>query len=112
MLGLWEENGSVRFSEKLLPVSEVVIQQLTFSDLRERLRLTGPCIQSRCVYWKGHCSLGEHLSRLSVEVVAPTCAISEQCRWRSENGNSACGVCTKVMRGFSIVDLQLGEIDA
>ena len=67
----------------------------------------GRCVTTRCAYWSGHCQLGAIVatsakemptSFVSVTINAPKfgCPIQSSCRWRNENGESACLGCQGV----------------
>lgn len=97
VLALKDEGGRLVFLETIVPIPPIAVEQLTIEDLRDRVRLTGPCVTSRCAHWAGHCTLGQNLSSAGqpIEVVCP---IIENCRWRIENGPAVCGICPSVMR--------------
>ena len=73
------------------------------SSLRS-VRSFGPCVTTKCHYWAGSCQLGVKLSQIAKKhdqtawhnIVIDECPIKETCRWRSENGISACQSCVHV----------------
>lgn len=97
VLALRNKDGRLTFLDSLMPIPGVGVDQLTVEDLRDRVRLTGPCVASRCAHWAGHCTLGQALS-LTGASAGEQCAITDSCRWRIENGDRVCGICTSVMR--------------
>ena len=68
------------------------------------VRSFGPCVTTKCHYWAGSCQLGVKLSQIAKKhdqtawhnIVIDECPIKETCRWRSENGISACQSCVHV----------------
>ena len=65
-------------------------------------RWTGACKQDRCEQWNGFCRLGVAAALAASELpgVRPAegCPITETCRWRLENGPSACVLCPWINR--------------
>ena len=110
VLAVRNERGVLKFLPELLPVPEVALVQLTEDDLGDRLRLVGSCIKNRCSNWKGYCVLGRELSKIGRPTDSSSCAISRNCRWRIENGDSVCGICPLVMRMGSLEDLLDEEV--
>ena len=108
VLGIRGKDGRLRMLPSLLPLPQVARNQLTRENLRDLVRLTGRCIQGNCHYWAGHCRLGEEISFLAESSNEETisCSISARCRWRLENGDSVCRVCTHIMREISITELK------
>ena len=104
VLGLVDETGKLNFLPALLPINKYGLDVLTDTDLRDKVRLTGPCVTSSCANWNGHCELGDQLAAYEISA-EPDCAIRDSCRWRRENGNSVCGICTQVTRGRTIDDI-------
>lgn len=105
MLGLADADGRVRFLAKPLPIPPEAVAVLTDDDMKRRVRLTGPCISTRCIHWADGCSLGRSLVDLGT-AVDRVCPIVSDCRWYLENGNRACGVCTRVFHDLSHEELE------
>ena len=105
VLGLVDETGKLKFLPSLLPINQYGLNVLTDADLRDKVRLTGPCVTSSCANWNGRCELGDQLAAYE-RTAEPDCAIRDSCRWRRENGNSVCGICTQVTRGRTFDDIQ------
>ena len=106
LLGLRGTDGKLTFLNQLLPVPAVALEQYDFDDFRDKVRMTGVCIQGNCMHWQGFCNLGRTLSELSVNGSEQTCPITTTCRWRIENGSSICSVCPQVMRQRNLEDLE------
>ena len=108
VLGIRGKDGLVKMLPVPLPLPDVALEELSREDLRESVRLVGTCIQKECLHWNNHCQLGREISVLAnnsnPEVVS--CPISNKCRWRLENGDSVCRVCTHIMREISITELK------
>lgn len=91
-------------SPALCPSStdEREVARVTLSD--GATRPAGRCVERRCGYWVGGCSLGASVATVGVRMrelgaVAPiACGISAQCRWIAENGPSACVLCPHLRR--------------
>jgi hypothetical protein len=105
VLGLADVDGRVRFLARPLPIPPEAVAVLTDDDMKGRVRLTGSCISTRCVHWEGECSLGRSLANLDT-AVDRACPIVSDCRWYRENGNRACGVCTRVFHDLSRTELE------
>ena len=99
--------GGTKFAIRLVDSSfHFVVQDEEFDDLVliQSTRLHGPCVTSRCIYWSGNCQLGtkiahveiHQLNELATSDIIDSCPIQLTCRWRSENGKSACHGCTQV----------------
>ena len=62
-------------------------------------RPAGPCVASACANWVGHCSVGVAVAHGGHAVGdagvdhGADCTIESSCRWRLENGPSACVLC-------------------
>jgi hypothetical protein len=108
VLGIRGKDGQLRMLPSLLLLPLVARDQLTKENLRTSVRLTGPCIKNGCHHWAGHCQLGEEISFLAKSSNEETisCFISARCRWRLENGNSVCRICTHIMREKSLAELE------
>jgi len=69
-------------------------------------RILGRCINSRCAYYEKYCSLGVMVAEASRWAVAnglhvrSACSLKEECRWYSENGQSACQLCPQIVRRY------------
>lgn len=71
-----------------------------------RFRFAEPCLGQNCEHWAGNeCGLIGRMSTtadnqpvLSDGSELPRCGIRSQCRWFSQRGREACGVCPIVVR--------------
>jgi hypothetical protein len=71
-----------------------------------RFRFAEPCLGQTCQHWADNeCGLIGRLSAgagnqlaLSEESELPRCGIRSRCRWFSQRGREACGVCPLVVR--------------
>ena len=71
-----------------------------------RKRFAPECVENDCAHWSGGgCALLDRIGRLLREAGAPVrpsaaydCGIRQNCRWRRERGDEACGVCSLVSR--------------
>ena len=99
--------GGTKFAVRLADGSfQFVAQDEEFDDLVsiQSTRSYGPCLTSRCIYWSGNCQLGTKIAHVEVHQpnelatsdVISNCPIQLTCRWRNENGKSACHGCTQV----------------
>ena len=80
-------------------------------------RWAGTCMTSRCAHWMGHCVLGACVSAAGRSIptdgtdMGADCDIADHCRWRAENGPSACVLCPAIQR-LPIDDLIRKQKDA
>ena len=109
VLAIRNQHGVLKFLPKLLPVPDVAKQQMEIADLRDRVRMVGRCIQARCIHWEGHCALGREIAKIDAHANTPSCALSDTCRWKMENGDSICQICPQIMRPNSLEDLMKKE---
>ena len=106
LLGTVNIEGMIDFRDHLLPVPNAVLSVLTKDDLTNRVRLTGPCIKQNCQWWlNNECSLAKEFAKIAVSSGSPKCAISDRCRWRIENGDDCCEICSFVTIGRSTSDV-------
>lgn len=66
-----------------------------------RMRFAAPCVQGACAQWTGHACgviqrVLDHLGVPAAPALRP-CLIRATCRWFSEQGAAACGVCDLVV---------------
>jgi len=75
--------------------------------IENRLRFAGPCVEHRCVQWKGEsgagrCGLIDHaIDSLGITSGAeslPQCGIRSSCRWFAQYNRRACAACPEVIR--------------
>ncbi len=66
-----------------------------------RFRFAAACVEGDCAHWSGDaCGLLGRIARLLAEAGAPVrpspaydCTIRDNCRWREQRGDEACGIC-------------------
>lgn len=69
-----------------------------------RFRFAPACVEGDCAHWSGQdCRLLGQIARLLADADAPVkprpaydCTIRDNCRWRQERGDAACGICSFV----------------
>ncbi|MBM3551750.1 MAG: hypothetical protein FJX45_08270 [Alphaproteobacteria bacterium] len=69
-----------------------------------RMRFAPACVESDCAHWRGEgCDLLGRIAQLLAEARAPVrpsaaydCGIRQDCRWRRQRGDEACGICSFV----------------
>jgi hypothetical protein len=71
-----------------------------------RIRFAPACVESDCAHWSGEgCDLLGRIAQLLAEACAPVrpsaaydCSIRQDCRWRRQHDDEACGICGFVAR--------------
>ncbi|TLG77853.1 hypothetical protein [Methylocystis sp. B8] len=71
-----------------------------------RARFAPACVENDCAHWgDGGCELLGRIAQLLAEASAPVrstpaydCSIRQDCRWRRQRGDDACGICGFVAR--------------
>jgi hypothetical protein len=71
-----------------------------------RNRFAPACVENDCAHWSGGgCELLGRIAQLLAEASAPVrpspaydCSIRQDCRWRRQRGDDACGICGFVAR--------------
>jgi hypothetical protein len=71
-----------------------------------RVRFAPACVENDCAHWGGGgCELLGRIAQLLAEAGAPVrpspaydCSIRQDCRWRRQRGDEACGICGFVAR--------------
>lgn len=71
-----------------------------------RMRFAPACVENDCAHWRGEgCDLLSRIAQLLAEARAPVrpsaaydCGIRQDCRWRRQRGDDACGICGFVAR--------------
>jgi hypothetical protein len=109
LLGVVAERGEVAYLAPNVRVTPSLLDSLTDAQvpINNRLRFASPCIEHKCIQWKGldgagNCGLIDHavkvLELTSGPVELPHCGIRPTCRWFAQQGSIACGVCPEVIR--------------
>jgi len=103
LLGIVEADGSVAFLKQKLRVDEFFTRiALEGRTPEKRFRFAGTCRKSGCQQWTGErCGV---IDRLFADNPAfrssgdlPDCGIRVNCRWFSQWGEKACGICPHVI---------------
>lgn len=103
-IGMVNRNGTVDFFEKPLVVDEeFVLEAQTNKDLESKFRFSGPCVNQSCKQWNDNkCGLINQLEKIFENIPKDSkskhCSISENCRWRLQEGERACLTCVLVNR--------------
>ncbi|MBI1981467.1 MAG: hypothetical protein HYS63_07945 [Methylocystis sp.] len=71
-----------------------------------RARFAPACAENDCAHWSGErCDLLGRIAQLLAKASAPVrpsraydCSIRQDCRWRRQRGDEACGICGFVAR--------------
>jgi hypothetical protein len=66
-----------------------------------RVRFAPACVENDCAHWgDGGCDLLGRIAQLLAQAKAPVrpspaydCSIRQNCRWRRQRGDEACGIC-------------------
>jgi len=101
------EIGATKFAIRLADGAIRFLGPEEENEFRNQIptvRYFGNCVTSRCFYWLGSCQLGNKISQIALSEpeagnnakIISECLIKKTCRWRSENGLSACHGCTQV----------------
>ncbi|MGJ0621337.1 MAG: hypothetical protein ACR65Z_11600 [Methylocystis sp.] len=69
-----------------------------------RMRFAPACVESDCAHWRGEgCDLLGRIAQLLALAHAPVrssaaydCDMRQDCRWRRQRGDDACGICSFV----------------
>ena len=95
-IGVRDADGTIRFHATPIALSpEVRARRAEAREADSRARFAGPCATSACSNWGGGCRLGRFVAEDAASEGRP-CAISDRCRWISENGPSVCQRCPVV----------------
>jgi hypothetical protein len=71
-----------------------------------RIQFAPACVESDCAHWRGErCDLVGRIAQLLAQARAPVrpspaydCSIRQDCRWRRQHNDEACGICGFVAR--------------
>jgi hypothetical protein len=109
LFGVVAAKGQVAYITPRVPYTSELLTILGQSGvpIENRLRFSGPCMEHRCVQWKGtagsgRCGLVDHaIDMLHIESDAetlPKCDIRQTCRWYAQHRGKACAACPEVIR--------------
>ncbi len=103
--------GGVRSSAGAFATTFVADEGLLAASQKQgataaRMRFAPACVESDCAHWRGEgCELLGRIAQLLAEARAPVrpsaaydCGIRQDCRWRRQRGDEACGICGFVAR--------------
>lgn len=103
LIGMVNNSGRVSILSNPLQVNKDFIDAAAEQGRPEsRFRFSGPCIETGCANWAGHCRFGASLLDHPPQVAEPpSCGIRDSCRWHVQHGLDAClrcpGVITEVV---------------
>lgn len=103
LLGLVQGDKSVALLQTPLPIDQAFIDKAKpLGSLEKRFRFANKCIKSGCKQWTGsRCGVIQTLAEINKNIVMENdlkpCLIRPRCRWFSEEGKSACTICTFVV---------------
>jgi hypothetical protein len=94
------EQAQIAFLDEPAMPNETLLALADPLQPTEVFRFTAPCAAAACNHFgEGRCRLASKIVRLLPEVTSepPPCAIRPQCRWRSQEGPTACRRCPQVV---------------
>jgi hypothetical protein len=101
LLGIVNADGTVGYLSTPMQIDADFVAQAKQGRAPERrFRFASTCVQSGCKQWTGSsCGVIERVLDQAPPPVAalPHCAIRSTCRWFSQSGAAACGVCPLVV---------------
>ena len=105
LLGVVLPDGTVSLADEPLPVDEHFVAAAMQSGPapETRFRFSSPCAGASGKQWTGsRCGVIDEVLAVARERSLPPvalrpCAIRSSCRWFSQSGESACGVCVLVV---------------
>jgi len=119
LLGVVQGDKTVALLNTTLKVdSEFVQTAKQIGSPEKRFRFANKCVKSGCKQWTGErCGVMDILIEANQNVELDDdlkpCIIREQCRWYSQAGPRACGLCTFVvtnnMEESNVLDVPMPE---
>ena len=99
------DGESLGYITPAIPLTAEFVRRVAETAPERRFRFTERCIEAGCGQWTGaQCGLIQKLIASSPGLEdqgrvtsLPACAIRESCRWFSQEGARACGVCPEVV---------------
>ncbi|GAB0154786.1 hypothetical protein CHRYSEOSP005_00460 [Chryseobacterium sp. Alg-005] len=113
LFGVVNKEGKVQFITPLTVTEEFLRLNKGKSNLEQRFRFTGKCVEKGCAQWNSEeskCSLSQKVQDLgSVKRTKELsyCPIRTQCRWFHQDGKQACFSCNEVTRNMEELLLQV-----
>jgi len=111
LVGGADESGDRRLSAggfaTTLVADEGFLATSLYQGAPAARRLFAPaCVETDCAHWRGGgCELLGRIAQLLAEAAAPVrpspaydCGIRQDCRWRRQRGDEACGICGFIAR--------------
>ncbi len=109
LFGIVAAKGQIAYVTPNVPVTPelLVILGQDGVPIENRLRFSGPCVEHRCVQWKGEAGAGrcglidqaiDALNIASGPESLPLCGIRQSCRWFAQYNRRACSACPEVIR--------------
>jgi hypothetical protein len=109
LFGIVAAKGQIAYITPSVPVTHelLVILGEDGVPIENRLRFAGPCMEHRCVQWKGEAGAGrcglidqaiDSLGITSGPESLPLCGIRSSCRWFAQYNRRACAACPEVIR--------------
>lgn len=113
LLGVVNADQGVAFIHPAIPLDEHFVERVGTNPLR-RFRFAEPCATSNCGQWTGErCGvIDEVLAETPGQPLGaplPYCSIRRTCRWFSQSGRAACGVCRFVVTEESVTEEPVTE---
>ncbi len=105
LFGVLGKNGKVNFITPLTVTEEFLELNKQKSNLEQRFRFTGKCVEKGCSQWnhvESKCSLSKKVQDFDASSIKNLsfCPIRSQCRWYSQDGENACFSCNEVTRNM------------
>ena len=104
LLGVMTPGGTLAYLRPPTRVdADFVAKAKAMGRPESRFRFSAPCVEAGCPQWTGEgCSVVDRVLEeeqpVDVESVQlPRCGIRSTCRWYSQRGAAACGVCPLVV---------------
>ncbi|MGK6343351.1 hypothetical protein ACMGDK_14020 [Chryseobacterium sp. DT-3] len=105
LFGVVSKDGKVQFITPLTVTEDFLKQNEDKTNLEQRFRFTGKCVEKGCAQWdkeESKCSLSRKVQNLDFqkETELGYCPIRSRCRWFSQDGKEACFSCNEVTRNM------------
>ena len=103
LLGLVQSNGTIGFLKQRRMVDEFFVNLAHEGRQPEkRFRFADTCVKSGCLQWgNGRCGVIDRVLAANPDYKGsqqlPACSIRTNCRWYSQWGARACGVCPMIV---------------
>lgn len=103
-IGMVDGSGGVSILAEPLPIDDAFIAAAAERGPPEaRFRFAGPCAESGCENWDGHCRFGASLMEHAARVAEPpACGIRATCRWHAQHGLQVCLRCPAVITDVAV----------